>query len=213
MEPAPTPMRLAVTSVQSRTSSPLRTSRQSLPEPTPATPTSDRAPWATASVMSWGPKAVMSRSPEASAVRASAKRWNITVSIWRLYLAAYSGRSQSGDSAGTLSMPSLAFTGAGRGLRIASLWASALEAARVRTAMTTTRFIVGLLSERRLSRRKRSLGEVSEGAAEAPSGLAQAVAQLAHRSEEHTSELQSLAYLVCRLLLEKKKKNDIAAVD
>src|SRR5687767_15740592 len=26
------------------------------------------------------------------------------------------------------------------------------------------------------------------------------------RSEEHTSELQSLTYLVCRLLLEKKKK-------
>src|SRR2546425_4521151 len=31
------------------------------------------------------------------------------------------------------------------------------------------------------------------------------------RSEEHTSELQSLAYLVCRLLLEKKKKNKIQA--
>src|SRR2546425_8364815 len=30
-----------------------------------------------------------------------------------------------------------------------------------------------------------------------------------HRSEEHTSELQSLAYLVCRLLLEKKKKHDL----
>src|SRR3989441_8128662 len=29
------------------------------------------------------------------------------------------------------------------------------------------------------------------------------------RSEEHTSELQSLAYLVCRLLLEKKKKQQI----
>src|SRR3989441_9053474 len=29
------------------------------------------------------------------------------------------------------------------------------------------------------------------------------------RSEEHTSELQSLAYLVCRLLLEKKKKKRI----
>src|SRR2546425_2161401 len=29
--------------------------------------------------------------------------------------------------------------------------------------------------------------------------------QLTVRSEEHTSELQSLAYLVCRLLLEKKK--------
>src|SRR5687767_15479292 len=31
-------------------------------------------------------------------------------------------------------------------------------------------------------------------------------ASLRLRSEEHTSELQSLAYLVCRLLLEKKKK-------
>src|SRR5687767_15733987 len=30
------------------------------------------------------------------------------------------------------------------------------------------------------------------------------------RSEEHTSELQSLAYLVCRLLLEKKKALDIS---
>src|SRR5205814_5365972 len=29
------------------------------------------------------------------------------------------------------------------------------------------------------------------------------------RSEEHTSELQSLRHLVCRLLLEKKKKNGI----
>src|SRR2546425_2680501 len=32
------------------------------------------------------------------------------------------------------------------------------------------------------------------------------------RSEEHTSELQSLAYLVCRLLLEKKKKKKTAQV-
>src|SRR2546423_11356350 len=31
------------------------------------------------------------------------------------------------------------------------------------------------------------------------------------RSEEHTSELQSLAYLVCRLLLEKKKYNNNAS--
>src|SRR5262245_65168945 len=30
------------------------------------------------------------------------------------------------------------------------------------------------------------------------------------RSEEHTSELQSLRHLVCRLLLEKKKKNIIS---
>src|SRR5205823_6515002 len=33
----------------------------------------------------------------------------------------------------------------------------------------------------------------------------QVIAQIELRSEEHTSELQSLAYLVCRLLLEKKK--------
>src|SRR2546425_9121884 len=33
-----------------------------------------------------------------------------------------------------------------------------------------------------------------------------------HRSEEHTSELQSLAYLVCRLLLEKKKKTRITGI-
>src|SRR6266404_6615931 len=32
------------------------------------------------------------------------------------------------------------------------------------------------------------------------------------RSEEHTSELQSLAYLVCRLLLEKKKNKNSLVV-
>src|SRR5215217_9372259 len=32
-------------------------------------------------------------------------------------------------------------------------------------------------------------------------------ARPSRRSEEHTSELQSRQYLVCRLLLEKKKKN------
>src|SRR5437016_12110159 len=32
---------------------------------------------------------------------------------------------------------------------------------------------------------------------------------IVERSEEHTSELQSLTNLVCRLLLEKKKKNRI----
>src|SRR2546425_2652357 len=38
-------------------------------------------------------------------------------------------------------------------------------------------------------------------------GQGKSTARAACRSEEHTSELQSLAYLVCRLLLEKKKKN------
>src|SRR5438105_11127168 len=34
-----------------------------------------------------------------------------------------------------------------------------------------------------------------------------------HRSEEHTSELQSRVDLVCRLLLEKKKKTQITVLD
>src|SRR5256885_10302431 len=36
---------------------------------------------------------------------------------------------------------------------------------------------------------------------------------LKHRSEEHTSELQSPCNLVCRLLLEKKKKKKNKALD
>src|SRR2546425_4949128 len=38
-----------------------------------------------------------------------------------------------------------------------------------------------------------------------PGDLLLARQAIVARSEEHTSELQSLAYLVCRLLLEKKK--------
>src|SRR2546425_7729111 len=40
-----------------------------------------------------------------------------------------------------------------------------------------------------------------------PSTVAQPALENLFRSEEHTSELQSLAYLVCRLLLEKKKRS------
>src|SRR2546429_2303974 len=39
-----------------------------------------------------------------------------------------------------------------------------------------------------------------------------ALAGFANRSEEHTSELQSRLHLVCRLLLEKKKKSHRATV-
>src|SRR5262245_66612192 len=39
-----------------------------------------------------------------------------------------------------------------------------------------------------------------------PAGPAAVTFSSAIRSEEHTSELQSLRHLVCRLLLEKKKK-------
>src|SRR3989442_2876560 len=39
-----------------------------------------------------------------------------------------------------------------------------------------------------------------------PAGLVAAAVYAVQRSEEHTSELQSRPHLVCRLLLEKKKK-------
>src|SRR3712207_7099447 len=42
---------------------------------------------------------------------------------------------------------------------------------------------------------------------EAPAEATDQVNDGIERSEEHTSELQSRQYLVCRLLLEKKKKN------
>src|SRR5205823_10645613 len=45
---------------------------------------------------------------------------------------------------------------------------------------------------------------ISEGYCDAVS-IARPLVANNDRSEEHTSELQSLAYLVCRLLLEKKK--------
>src|SRR2546425_4892546 len=45
----------------------------------------------------------------------------------------------------------------------------------------------------------------------APASPASSADPARARSEEHTSELQSLAYLVCRLLLEKKKKKNSRA--
>src|SRR2546422_2627868 len=43
--------------------------------------------------------------------------------------------------------------------------------------------------------------------------LRERVADIPLRSEEHTSELQSRLHLVCRLLLEKKKKKVIAQIN
>src|SRR5205823_11160685 len=48
-------------------------------------------------------------------------------------------------------------------------------------------------------------GSGSHGSGEVGSLPTSLTADAKPRSEEHTSELQSLAYLVCRLLLEKKK--------
>src|SRR2546421_8230892 len=53
---------------------------------------------------------------------------------------------------------------------------------------------------------RQALGNLVQNAVEAmPSGR-----RLTVRSEEHTSELQSRSDLVCRLLLEKKKKQQYA---
>src|SRR2546425_2376582 len=51
-----------------------------------------------------------------------------------------------------------------------------------------------------------SFGDTGTGMLMAVTILGALVERQRTRSEEHTSELQSLAYLVCRLLLEKKKK-------
>src|SRR2546425_6738222 len=53
------------------------------------------------------------------------------------------------------------------------------------------------------------VSDMSAAARGAPAGVADEDV----RSEEHTSELQSLAYLVCRLLLEKKKKKKDETAD
>src|SRR3712207_7956959 len=45
-----------------------------------------------------------------------------------------------------------------------------------------------------------------------PEAAACAVSSGLPRSEEHTSELQSRQYLVCRLLLEKKKKPSVSSI-
>src|SRR5262245_65153824 len=46
-----------------------------------------------------------------------------------------------------------------------------------------------------------------------PLGVRRCCAAFEVRSEEHTSELQSLRHLVCRLLLEKKKKTTHITID
>src|SRR5256885_8799420 len=62
-----------------------------------------------------------------------------------------------------------------------------------------------------------AMAGLSGSALAAPKADIQALAQkhqqpLLDRSEEHTSELQSPCNLVCRLLLEKKKKNNITII-
>src|SRR3712207_7037295 len=66
--------------------------------------------------------------------------------------------------------------------------------------------------------RRRQEGVRGGGAARSEAGRSALLArngqpERGQRSEEHTSELQSRQYLVCRLLLEKKKKQNITKVD
>src|SRR2546425_6791553 len=68
------------------------------------------------------------------------------------------------------------------------------------------------------SSRRMNLGEITSDLAistrrlsppDSVSARLRLTCEIPNRSEEHTSELQSLAYLVCRLLLEKKKNTNI----
>src|SRR5438445_13851236 len=102
----------------------------------------------------------------------------------------------------------------------------ASSASRTRSSSSTIRTVAGSMGRRAPSHRTgdrrdgRLLAEdlVEHGALlealEARRGQFAVAHRVAHpapqgpqRSEEHTSELQSRQYLVCRLLLEKKKKN------
>src|SRR3712207_8448857 len=69
---------------------------------------------------------------------------------------------------------------------------------QARAARTTARKLRVLTGQRSLG--ARADRQVSAG----PAGVRRGYPPL--RSEEHTSEIQSRQYLVCRLLLEKKKK-------
>src|SRR3712207_8113447 len=65
-------------------------------------------------------------------------------------------------------------------------------------AVVVAEQLVGLLEQRDVGRGPRCVGRALEQDA--------VLVAPATRSEEHTSELQSRQYLVCRLLLEKKNK-------
>jgi hypothetical protein len=84
--------------------------------------------------MSCGPNAVIWMSPEASAVRASAKRWNITISISMPCFAASPAAARAARAPGTLSMPCLIFTD----------WASAGAAASA-TAQASARLRIAFM--------------------------------------------------------------------
>src|SRR5205085_9737666 len=78
---------------------------------------------------------------------------------------------------------------------------------RLRQPPTSTLFPYTTLFR---SRAWRLSGDVSTAAGTPPEGGDLALRKVTHRSEEHTSELQSQSNLVCRLLLEKKKRKQVS---
>src|SRR5437016_7696641 len=72
---------------------------------------------------------------------------------------------------------------------------------------TLFRSVILVLAGRRLALRRQRPGHRKWNALDADhlANRIQAIEQVVDRSEEHTSELQSLTNLVCRLLLDKKK--------
>src|SRR2546426_9174351 len=66
--------------------------------------------------------------------------------------------------------------------------------------------VIGAAVKARAGGNRGGLGELPAGAGKPAEGVGEEKSAVVMRSEEHTSELQSPCNLVCRLLLEKKKK-------
>src|SRR5437762_7495764 len=71
---------------------------------------------------------------------------------------------------------------------------------------TLFRSIYSSLQKTRASHSSDSGIDSTQAVSKMPPAIRLRAARMSPRSEEHTSELQSPMYLVCRLLLEKKKK-------
>src|SRR2546425_3236082 len=76
-----------------------------------------------------------------------------------------------------------------------------------RERVATLRKAASVIRERKFELAAIMALEVGKSRLESMGDAEESADLIDYRSEEHTSELQSLAYLVCRLLLEKKKKN------
>src|SRR5205814_7494242 len=72
---------------------------------------------------------------------------------------------------------------------------------RLGDALRLRPLVEGLLGDGAIAHEALAASEIRLGESEVGASLRQV-----RRSEEHTSELQSLRHLVCRLLLEKKKQ-------